>query len=266
MNESQQLLMAVGLLTGLTGLYAPALRHIVRRVPVANPSAEERSRHPPWAMLIVAVWWLLTLSARLFADPATPREVSLSGIQVSGLISISLLWLLAAVLTDGGQRSLADAGMSFANLFPQILLGWQAFLAVIGPTGLLLMLGTLWRSKETQHSYLQALQGESGRVLIPWIALSAVVIAPLLEELLFRVTLQDWLHERVGGPASIGLTAVLFAIIHGWFDALPLLPLSLALGYVYHHTRSYFACVTMHALFNGTNLALAVLSINSGPK
>jgi membrane protease YdiL (CAAX protease family) len=56
--------------------------------------------------------------------------------------------------------------------------------------------------------------------------------------------------------AAIGIVTVLFAAVHGLPDALPIVPLALVLGYVFHRTRSYVAVVTLHALFNSYNLIL----------
>jgi membrane protease YdiL (CAAX protease family) len=50
-----------------------------------------------------------------------------------------------------------------------------------------------------------------------------------------------------------------FAGVHGLHDALPLLPLALVLGALYHLRRSYVAIVTAHACFNAAFLVLALL-------
>ena len=72
--------------------------------------------------------------------------------------------------------------------------------------------------------------------------------------------LQGWLQSRIEPAWAIFAVAVLFAFVHGWPDSLPLIPLSLILGYVYYRRHSYLAVVMLHLLFNATNLALAVLT------
>ena len=42
----------------------------------------------------------------------------------------------------------------------------------------------------------------------------ACVLAPLGEELLFRGALYGWIRRRLGARTTIGVTAVLFAVIH----------------------------------------------------
>ncbi len=97
-----------------------------------------------------------------------------------------------------------------------------------------------------------------GAVIV--ITIAAVVAAPLTEELIFRIVFQGLLESLVPPPVAILIPAVAFSIMHGKYDAIPLFPLALALGIVYHIRRSYVAVVTIHALFNATFLALALLS------
>jgi hypothetical protein len=175
-------------------------------------------------------------------------------------INFVIAALLPIVLTDGLRRTWDSVGLSGRRLGEQIGVGLHAFLVAVWPTALLLAVSSAWRSEETQHSYLQALREHANGEWIAWIVLSAVVAAPLAEELLFRVVLQGWLSERFSGATAIGVTAAVFALVHGWHDAIPLVPLSLILGFVFHQTRWYWACVTTHALFNAANLAMVLLA------
>lgn len=81
-----------------------------------------------------------------------------------------------------------------------------------------------------------------------------LVLAPVVEELIFRGWIQPELGHRGFGPwASNGLTSVLFASAH-----LPLLGLnavwwvlpSLLLGYLRISTGQVQVCMAMHAWFN----------------
>jgi membrane protease YdiL (CAAX protease family) len=92
------------------------------------------------------------------------------------------------------------------------------------------------------------------------VALAAVVLAPLAEELMFRVVIQGWLESREKPAAAITTTALLFSVIHGLPDAIGLFPLALILGYVYRRTHSYLAVVVLHGLFNAFNLSMVLLA------
>lgn len=103
--------------------------------------------------------------------------------------------------------------------------------------------------------------------LSPWmrwgLILSAVIGAPLFEEILFRGLFQSsMVQSRIVRSrwTAIVITSVLFALIHlgATSDApqalIMLYVLSLALGYVYERTGSLVAPITMHALFNGLQI------------
>lgn len=240
-------------------LFLQLLREAVRRNAPLFPRPSETYRQSVFATMAVVGWLGLSAYGKLFAERKTPVETTLPVIQASCVIQLVIAAFLATLLSEAGRKPLRDCGLFGMRLDRQILLGVLAFLAAIWPTGMMLIVSQWWRTVETQHPLLQMLQQNSSGEVLAWIAVSAVVAAPLAEELLFRVTLQGWLSERLSGPAAIVLTAAIFALVHGWRDALPLVPLSLILGYVFHHTRSYWACVMTHAVFNGIFLTLALL-------
>lgn len=260
MRDALSLLVSLLLLTAISLGFGLMFVGALRRFHTDLLDSMNIGRTPASAVSLVGMWLLLSIINRLVAVEEGPRELSLSGIQLSCFISLLIAALLVAALTKGGRRTAANYGLAIQPLGRRIQLGTSAYLAAIGPTALLLIVSSLWRSAETQHSYLQALRGDAGTELLIWIVLSAVVAAPITEELLFRVTLQSWFNERYSGPMAILLTACVFALVHGWRDALPLIPLSLILGSLFQYSRSYLSCVVTHGLFNGTNIALALLT------
>ena len=228
------------------------------------PQPRETYRQSVYATLAVVAWLAMSAYGKLFAERKSPEDTTLPLIQASCVIQLAIAAFLATLLSEAGRKSLRDCGVFGVRIDRQILLGVLAFLAAIWPTGMMLIVSQWWRTVETQHPLLQVLEQNSNGEVIAWIAVSAVIAAPLAEELLFRVTLQGWLSERLSGSVAIVLTAAVFALVHGWRDALPLVPLWRALGYVFQHTRSYWACATTHAPFNGMFLCCAMKAGSSG--
>ena len=211
---------------------------------------------PRAAVASVLGWMLLLLFSKAMGSRAETLELSLLAIQISCGLNLLIALLLPLLLTEGGQRRREEAGLSLTDKRDQLRMGFAGCLASLGPTLVLLVFSQFWRTMETEHVFLNALRNAQRAEIIAWISVSAVIAAPLAEELLFRVTLQGWLSERFSDSAAIVLTALFFAIIHGWRDALPLMPLALILGYAYQKTRRYWVCVVTHGLFNATNLLL----------
>jgi membrane protease YdiL (CAAX protease family) len=85
----------------------------------------------------------------------------------------------------------------------------------------------------------------------------AVILAPIAEELLFRGVLLPACSRAWGVRAGVVVSSLLFAFMHlhaTSFAALWLLSVGLAIAYMY--TRSIWAPIAMHMLFNGVNLVM----------
>jgi uncharacterized protein len=88
--------------------------------------------------------------------------------------------------------------------------------------------------------------------------ISIVIIAPIVEELLFRGTLQQYLKKYFSVKTSIALTALIFASFHfstsqglGNFSLIPaLFSFACFLGYTYERQGSIFASIGLHLTFN----------------
>ena len=89
-----------------------------------------------------------------------------------------------------------------------------------------------------------------------WV-LSAVVLAPLIEELVFRGTLFRKWRVRWGASKAVLLSSVIFGVLHPQHVTAFLAGLTYAL--VYTRVRSLWAAVVLHALSNGMLLVLGGL-------
>jgi membrane protease YdiL (CAAX protease family) len=92
-------------------------------------------------------------------------------------------------------------------------------------------------------------------------AAMAVIVAPILEEVLFRGILFRSLRSRLGFWGAGLVSAGLFAVVHMQpLQAARLAVLGMALAWVYERTGSLWAAITLHAVQN----ALAMLMVLSG--
>jgi membrane protease YdiL (CAAX protease family) len=89
-------------------------------------------------------------------------------------------------------------------------------------------------------------------------ALSIAVLAPLMEELLFRGFLQSFIRKHLGSKQAIFITALCFSAFHysreQSFSNIPIIGslfiLALFLGFLYEKQRSLAACLSLHSCFN----------------
>lgn len=123
-----------------------------------------------------------------------------------------------------------------------------------------------WKSDDATHPIFEAIikGGEARFWILLYVAFTAIVLAPLLEEIQYRAVIQGWLAGRFPARRAVLITAVVFAAIHwapGRPDALPLLPLACLLGFLYAARGSLAANVIAHTTFNAINIAIAVAEL-----
>ena len=88
-------------------------------------------------------------------------------------------------------------------------------------------------------------------------ALSIVVIAPFVEEFLFRGFLNNLLRGKVNTFIRMSIVSILFAAIHfpyyihNWIQFIDYLIGSIVLFLVYERRRSLFDAILLHSLYNG---------------
>ncbi len=82
------------------------------------------------------------------------------------------------------------------------------------------------------------------------------VVAPFSEELFFRGLIFGGLAQRMPVPLAAGISALLFALLHGIGVVAPIFVLGLGLAYVYRRTGSLWASMCTHSLVNVTSLTL----------
>ncbi len=89
----------------------------------------------------------------------------------------------------------------------------------------------------------------------------AVLVAPLLEEMVFRGFLLPAVSRRTGPAGAILLTAALFGLAHGpLFYAGPTFALGVLLGWLYWRTGRLWVAVGCHGAHNAVTLVTAWLA------
>lgn len=97
----------------------------------------------------------------------------------------------------------------------------------------------------------------SGPAAKLYLALLALVIAPVVEEILFRGVLLPAFTRAAGVKPAIVAVSLLFAMVHGhWPSFVPLFMLSVALCLAYIYRGSLVVSMAMHACFNGLTVAV----------
>lgn len=198
------------------------------------------------------------LLSKLEPPPSEPVVLTTSRLMIHVAFTGGLAAVLVAILLCS-QRSPADYGLKLRSFGWQVFEGMFGYLLALLPMAALMFATSPFRNSQNRNALLTLLAESPDLGTIAAICLAAVVLAPLYEELLFRIVLQGWLSAVVDPRYSIPIVALVFGAIHGLPDGIALLPLACVLGYVFHRRHSYVSVVVIHGLFNGTMLMLALL-------
>jgi membrane protease YdiL (CAAX protease family) len=146
------------------------------------------------------------------------------------------------------------------NLARATLLGFYAFLAslpLVYGTGLL-WTGFLELLRQSgididlpiQDAVLLFTESKSPLQLAALIVL-AVVVAPFVEELVFRAGIYRYLKGRTRLPLALLISAALFGVVHGNLHSLPgLIAVGVCLGLAYEFSGNIRVPMIFHACFN----------------
>lgn len=167
---------------------------------------------------------------------------------ISGFVVLLGLWLMAKLRksTFGAFTGLADkAGI------PVLVLALAAGAAM--SFWATIAINMIPWPEAMVESYVESSSALTSRQ--PAIDFLAVVLmAPLVEELLFRGVIYDALCTFVPAGAAVVFQAMLFGSTHGnllWILYSTLI--GCVLGYVRKRTASLWPCILMHSAFNGSS-------------
>lgn len=213
------------------------------------------------SVALVMTWIALLMIEKFMATkPAHSNEIKTEGLLLSFVVGVCMTLFLPAVLLSS-HRAASEFGIRLSSLRNQIRDGVQGFLLSIAPMALMMVATFSLRTFNNQNPLLRLLTESPNFANVTLVCLLAVVIAPLSEEMLFRVILQGWLSSVLRPAIAIPIVVVAFAAIHGFPDAITLIPLAIVLGCVFHQGHSYVAVVVIHFLFNATMLILQLLML-----
>lgn len=237
---------------------------ILRRVRRGEPVIERRQQRPvPWdgSDVLVVIGFSLAIATLVGGlvgkDPPVDRSLTaaLGLTSVAGIAAIGWLTLRGATGTD--------LGFVGGGLFPDLRLTMAGLGLVLVP--LLALASALNQLVPYKHDVVDFLTLHRDPLAVGLVIATAVVAAPLVEELFFRRILQGWLEKRLpeaDGALAIALSAAAFALAHQGqgLAFVPLFPFGLVLGFIARRTGSIVPCILLHALFNAVSVGLLLAS------
>jgi membrane protease YdiL (CAAX protease family) len=260
------------LLTGILLFGIWLLRTSLGRKALAG-SVPRRNNMPGYVPFIPLFIWVMTLSItttvtehvlgdlpdwqRAFVDNAI--------LCVSAVVTMVVILFLANAYFARRLRGFGlnprtihkDLGAAVINL----LSVWPIVVLMIVLT---IFIGKLIRGQDFMLQQHEELKLVAQYVQLPvrvMIVITAVIVVPVFEEMLFRGLFQSWLRTRFASPwLAILICSGMFAMIHADRGHWPaLVVISMSMGYAYEKSGSLFRPIFIHSLFNASSI-IAVLS------
>jgi membrane protease YdiL (CAAX protease family) len=218
---------------------------------------------------VLAVLVVVAPLTALGLDAASPAGQALS----SGLLALTYLVTIRLLVVGTGSLGWADMGLraTLPSAIREFVLGVACVVPVLVVSGLVGL--ALSQVLPVPPAVLPAPTSTAGLILN---LVTAVLVAPLGEELFFRgFSTTAWARDLGARPAVIR-GALFFAAVHALnasgptlstaagyalFSFLGVLPVALALGVLFVGRRSLYAPLGLHA---GYNLAIVLASMTVG--
>jgi membrane protease YdiL (CAAX protease family) len=219
----------------------------------------ENSLNPGHVVLVFLIWNLLGAAVQTYPPfDLGETQAKILAALIAQSVGIVLALIVAKMCFRPGLRR--GLGLSGRHWGFDSLRGVLAYLAVLPvTTGLIfLMVWLLPEGWQRPHSMLKALHETSTGWTLA-ITFSAVVLAALLEEIVFRGLLQSMMRRVVSPWATVLISSGIFAVVHSELQNVPaLFALGVVLGYSYERTGRLWAPILTHAIFNGVAIGMAL--------
>lgn len=214
----------------------------------ANPLIQNDLRPIRWWSIVVflAVLPLLLVPA-LWLLRDRDMLAMLAVFFISGLVA------LAVAVAPLGWRALPALGVRMADFWPTLL----------GTVGALIISVSVTQLGIEPEGVKQALDVARTPALFVASLVVMALLAPLVEEAVFRGLLYGWVAGRWGTVAAWIVSSVLFAAAHvDPAHAILVFPLGLWFGWLRRRTDSLWPSLVAHAVNNGVAVMAAALIDN----
>ncbi len=259
---------------GLILLLVKGYQGLRRRLPEAPPLQGPALTLIDMALLVAGGFVVVSsIAVPLIAQPlllalpealTSPRREGVSVVFTYALMALPSLLILRRQLTALRRDDRPVDGWLQWRIQPvvsairQALSGWLMITPVVMLAGWLLV--KVFGDPGGSNPLLELVLLSRDPLALILLSLTAVVLAPLFEEVIFRGVLLPVLARRVGFTAGALLNGLLFAMAHiSIGELIPLTVLGTGLALVRLRSGRLLPCVLMHAVWNAVTFANLLL-------
>ena len=257
----------VGLILGAPLLAVPVVLLLRRRPrrPIPDPAA--------WGLLDIAAITIVFLAANLLAGAflQSPPDASPGSLD---LLANAVVWSATILVLFTWLHHVRGRGIGDLGLHGEGLLGATAWGGALWVAALPFLFGVLsaWlflfilSEAPLENHPIAPVLDDPGKAPALYAAsvLTAVLVAPFAEEVLFRGFLYGALRSILGPWLAMVATSALFAAMHPLAGFYSILMLGLLFAFLYERTGNLFAPIIVHATHNGVLVLITALQQPAG--
>ena len=185
-----------------------------------------------------------------------PRNVILF---VTLFINLSVCSYVFYIVHVECHQSITALGLSLVNVSNNIKQGIKKYLVtlplIILAGFIINLISSYYGINPEMQDVVKWILEENSIFILMSLIFFGIIIAPLIEEIIFRGFLQSALKNYFGRRYAIVISASLFAAVHmDVFAFFQILILGILLGYLYEKTQTLVASVVIHILHNSLTL------------
>lgn len=246
---------------------------IVLAIRIARSRRLDRPEIAPWQiagldfglfLVALTLWFVLSgaILVEVYRWIAGPDAETGPGILVLGglLLQGGMLYLFLRFRFHHRSPSEGPISPRIIGLPESLRLGFVYFLASLP---IIYGVGSLWNAFLEflrQRGYdvnlplqdaVVLFQQARNPLVLAGLLLLAVVVAPIVEEAVFRAGIYRFLKGRISLPLALLISAALFGMVHGNLQSLPgLIAVGVCLGLAYEFSGNLRVPIFFHAFFN----------------
>ena len=253
-----------------------------------TPEMTDRPQFTELGLALILMVLLTALFAHLLRGVLDAKSIELA--LAGALANLLTCLIVLAVISWPRPRRLAALGLTSKGWLQHLAWGSLAGLAVwplatilLAPVSLHLvqfLSRWVWDLSYTtqEHSLLQQISANPSLLQSFLVIVLAIIVAPLVEEIIFRGLLQGALVRALKSRwLAICLTAAAFSVVHLTVrenppigqaamaqieNMPPYFLLGLALGYAYEKSRSLYRPIALHLIFNALSIFFFWLNLD----
>ena len=228
--------------------------------PLGNPPP------PTWGFrqIFRLLLWILVLTQLALIGQTIGFRLYRSGPVDRHLLALGNTLFLDLVAMVGAGWLLLRAGVANGNWWAKVRFAVEAYVMALPLLGLVVIgiaMVLQWlKVAPSPQAVFTIYMTESRAPVLGWMLVLITLVGPIAEELFFRGLVYGWLRARIGVVRGLGVSALLFAALHG--NAVVFFPiffLGVLFGWIYEQTGSLVAPIAVHVFHNTGMLFLAAV-------